>query len=142
MNKEEKKLAKENSNLIEFTLNEINKNELDENSPKKSTLMGNVFEIRKSKDRVNDGKKVIAADTIKNFWITYRAVKRNTHLNRYEHYRRLMYETNKVEEEKVEEYVPIDDNPLKGSKPEDNFNQLLSQLSNESDHEATLGEMF
>jgi hypothetical protein len=105
-------------------------------------LIGDVFEVRKTKERANDDRKAIAADTIKNFWIAYRTVKRNTHVNRYAHYRQLMYETKKVEEEKVEEYFPTDDNPLKGSKPEDNFNQLLSQLSNESDHEATLGEMF
>lgn len=39
MNKEEKKLAKESSNIIEFTLNEINKNSLDEHSLKKETLV-------------------------------------------------------------------------------------------------------
>lgn len=80
-------------------------------------------------EQVGDNKKSLAADSIKNGWIAYKMAMKNPSVNVVQYYKKLMYESNQVEEEKVDEYFSAEQD-LKTSKPEDrdNLNKLLSQL--------------
>lgn len=123
---------------MEFTLKEINRNWLDEDSVKKDAA-------EHKPGQGTDKNKEEAAAIIKSCWLVWRKAKRGggaapisraaakTATRRHEQHRKLMNESK--EEEKVEDYFPAQVPDPAHSKPEDNLNQLLSQLEKDSNHD-------
>jgi hypothetical protein len=77
LNKEESKVGKAGSQIMEFTLKEINRNWLEEEGEGK----------REAALQETEKRKTQAANTIKSFWGLYRK-----HQNKFWHYRKLMLE--------------------------------------------------